>query len=123
MNWLKKLYSRPKVKATLERTWRGGVAGIGAALAAGAYTVNDIVNGHHLNDLWTSFAGGCVAALVLSMGISQITGTGPALNDAESIGPEQPPDEGGQIHLGLVEICVLVLTVVATLWWFGVRPG
>lgn len=32
------------------------------------------------------------------------------------------PSEAGAVTVTLVDVCLLILTVVAVLWWFGVRP-
>ena len=38
--------------------------------------------------------------------------------------PKQPKGqhEAGVVTLGVLEVCLLVMTVVVVLWWFGVRP-
>lgn len=88
MNWLKKLATNAKVKAVAERVWRGGVAGVGTAIALGQLSVDDLLGGHDYDTLWHAFAGGAVTTFLLALGIAKVTGTGPAINKAEAITPK-----------------------------------
>lgn len=88
MNWRKQLYNIPVVKATLERMWRGGVVAVAAAYVGGQLVLDDMSfqSGVHLvRVVATLFAAGAAGSLLLALGISVKTKTGPALNKAEQI--------------------------------------
>jgi hypothetical protein len=85
-NWLKKLWAKPKVRAVVERTWRGGLVTVVAAYVGGDLVLSEI-NVNTINDVVALFCSGAVSSLLLALGISKATGSGPALNEGESIKP------------------------------------
>jgi len=112
----------PVVQAILERMLRGGAVAVAAAYAGGVIDLNGI-NPDTFTAALGIFISGAVASLLLALGISTATGTGPALNKAESIGePKHKRNQAGVIAIGVAEACLFVLTLVVVLWWFGVRP-
>lgn len=112
----------PTVKATIERMWRGGLVAVVAAYAGGVIDLNGI-NPDTIQAALGIFVSGAVASLLLALGISASTGTGPALNKGEQLPKKAAKNQGGAINIAVSEILLFVLTLVVVLWWFGVRPG
>lgn len=123
MAWLS---AHPVIKATLEHSIRGGISALVAAYAAGQIVWDGTVNVQQLTAWFLIFAGGFVASLLLSLGIHVGTGTGPSLNKAESFETKRSVRQRGQqgvAELVVIEICAIIVAVVALLWLFGVHPN
>ena len=125
MNALKRLWAKipPVAQAILEHATFAGLSAV-----VGAYFMGDLVfddlNIHTVQQVFSLFLGAFVASLLARLGIAKGTGTGPALNSYESFQPPNTPQhrEEGQVNLPAELVCLVILTVVVVLWWFGVRP-
>jgi hypothetical protein len=118
MNILEKLWAKPVVKATVERMWRGGVVAVASAYAGGVIDLNGI-NPDTLTTALGIFVSGAVASLLLAAGVNAVTGTGPAINKAESF--ETPTsarrrNQGGYANLVYLLLAVLLFLII--LFWF-----
>lgn len=121
MSWLD---DHPVIKATLEHSTRGGISALVAAYAAGQIVFDGTVNVQRLTAWFLIFVGGFVTSLLLSMGIHLSTGTGPALNKAESFQTKRSARQRAQdgvAELVVIEICAIIVAVVALLWLVGVH--
>jgi hypothetical protein len=110
----------------LEHCLRGGISALVAAYAAGQIVWDGTVNIQDLTAWFLIFVGGFVTSLLLSMGIHLSTSTGPALNKAESFETKRSARKQAQdgiAELVVIEICAIIVAVVALLWLFGVHPG
>lgn len=118
MSWLD---DHPVTKATLEHSLRGGVSALVAAYAAGQIVWDGKVNVQELTAWFLIFVGGFVTSLLLSMGIHLKTGTGPALNKAESFQTKRSARERDQRGaVGLIELLIAVILILLILWAVGV---
>lgn len=112
----------PVVKATLEHSIRGGISALVAAYLAGQIVWDGTVNVQQLTAWFLIFVGGFVTSLLLSFGIHVGTGTGPALNKAESFETSRSVRQRNQRgQSALVVIIVVVLLVLLVLWLLPIR--
>jgi len=121
--WLK---DHPLFTAVLEHCLRGGVSALLAAYASGKIVWDGTVNVQEFMAWLLIFVGGFVTSLLLSLGIHASTGTGPALNRAESFETKtsvrRRREQRGVAELTVIAVCVVIITVFVVAWAFGFHP-